>query len=176
MCIICICHYHITATLVNRLLEVASNSPYPPRDKLEHSVVVEAMDPFKWAHTSMSNTYWVLHNLHMLWMCICICPYHFTPSLVSYLIKVALNSGYLLRCELEHTSVMVEAVDPFMYAAALMLNIYKALYNLHMLWMCICICPDHVTTALAGYLLKVVHLTLVTIQGANQRVVWSLRL
>jgi hypothetical protein len=48
----------------------------------------------------------------MLWMCICICPYHFTDSLVSHLLKVALNSGYLLRCELEH-SVMVETMDPF---------------------------------------------------------------
>jgi hypothetical protein len=49
-------------------------------------------------------------------------------------------------------------------------------HKLHVLWMCICICPYHVTTALVGHLLKVA-INSVTIQGANQTsVVWWLRL
>jgi hypothetical protein len=40
------------------------------RDKSQRRSVVEAIDPFKWAPTPMSDTYEVLNNLHMLWMCI----------------------------------------------------------------------------------------------------------
>jgi hypothetical protein len=40
------------------------------RDKSQRRSVVEAVDPFKWAPTPMSDTYEVLNNLHMLWMCI----------------------------------------------------------------------------------------------------------
>jgi len=38
--------------------------------------VIEAIDPFKWALTSISNTYNVIHNLHLLWMCIYMSRYH----------------------------------------------------------------------------------------------------
>ncbi len=38
------------------------------------SAVLEAVDTFKMAHTSMSSTYKVFYNLHMLWMCTWISP------------------------------------------------------------------------------------------------------
>jgi hypothetical protein len=44
--------------------------------------VIEALDPIKIDPTSMSNTYKVFDNLHMLWMCIKICPYIITATLV----------------------------------------------------------------------------------------------
>jgi hypothetical protein len=44
--------------------------------------VVEAKDPSKMALTSLSSSYKVFHNLHMLWMCIWMSPYHVTASLV----------------------------------------------------------------------------------------------
>jgi hypothetical protein len=42
------------------------------RDKSQCRSVFDAVDPFKWAPTSssMSDTYEVLNNLHMLWKCI----------------------------------------------------------------------------------------------------------
>jgi hypothetical protein len=42
----------------------------------------------------------------MLWICICICPYHVTATLVSHLLKVVPNSSYMLRFELEHSVVV----------------------------------------------------------------------
>ncbi len=50
--------------------------------KPQHSVVVEVVDPFTWALASISNTYKVLHNLHMLWMCAYMSPHHITAALV----------------------------------------------------------------------------------------------
>jgi len=107
-----------------KLLEVALDTLYLPRGKPEYSVVVEAVDPFKWASTSISNTYWVFHHLHILWVCImCICPYHVTATLVNRLLEVASNSPYPPRDKLEH-SVVVEAMDPFKWAPTSMSNTY----------------------------------------------------
>jgi len=67
-----------------KLLEVAWNSSvYILRIQQQRSVVVEAIDPFKWAITLMSNIYKVFCTLHMLWMCMCICPYHVATPLIS---------------------------------------------------------------------------------------------
>ena len=60
--------YHITAPCVGQ----AFGSCLKPQCR----VVFEAVDPSKMAPTSMSNTNKVFHNLHMLWMCIWVTPYH----------------------------------------------------------------------------------------------------
>jgi hypothetical protein len=44
--------------------------------------VIEAVDPIQIDLTSMSNTYNAFDNLHMLWMCIWMCPYHITAALI----------------------------------------------------------------------------------------------
>jgi hypothetical protein len=59
MCI-CICPYHISAALVSHLLKVVPKFGYLWKGALEQSVVVEVIDPFKWAPTSMSNKNGVL--------------------------------------------------------------------------------------------------------------------
>ena len=42
----------------------------------EEETTVEVIDPFQMTHTSMSNTYGVFHNPHMMGMCIWTSPYH----------------------------------------------------------------------------------------------------
>ena len=44
--------------------------------------MIDAVDSIKIDPTSMSNTYKVFDNLHMLWMCIWMCPYKITAALV----------------------------------------------------------------------------------------------
>ncbi len=44
--------------------------------------MIEAVDPIKIDPTSMSITYKVFDNLHMLWMCIWMCPYKIRAALV----------------------------------------------------------------------------------------------
>ena len=65
-----------------KLLKVSTTQIYDylPRGKAHHSAVVEAIDPFKMAFTSISNTYKVFHNLHMLWMCIWLCFIHIAAA------------------------------------------------------------------------------------------------
>ena len=45
-----------------------------PQSEFQH--VLEAIDPFKMAPTSMSSTYMVSYILHVLWMCMWMSPYH----------------------------------------------------------------------------------------------------
>ena len=67
-----------------KLLIVARNSVYIILRRVEpqHSVEVEAILPLNWAPTSLPNTFKVFCILHMLWMCICICPYHVAAPLI----------------------------------------------------------------------------------------------
>ncbi len=44
--------------------------------------MIEAVDPIKIDPTSMSNTYKVFDNLHLLWMGIWMCPYNIKAALV----------------------------------------------------------------------------------------------
>ncbi len=44
--------------------------------------MIEFVDPIKIDPTSMSNTYKMFDNLHMLWMCIWMCPYNIMAALV----------------------------------------------------------------------------------------------
>ena len=57
---------------------------YSPRGKPQHSAVHEAINYFKWNPTSISNTHKMFHNLHMLWMWICMTSYHIMPDLVTH--------------------------------------------------------------------------------------------
>ena len=47
---------------------------------------LEAVDPNKIAPISMSSIYKVFDNLHMLWMCIWMCPHHITAAHVDHAI------------------------------------------------------------------------------------------
>jgi hypothetical protein len=84
---------------------------YLPRGKPRHSAVVEAINPFTWAPTSMPNTYKAFHNLHMLWMCIWMSPYHVTtdPVVQAFGSEIK-NSGYLPRGKPQRSAV-VEAIN-----------------------------------------------------------------
>ena len=42
---------------------------------------------------------------------------------------------------------MIEAVDPVQIDLTSMSDIYKVFDSLHMLWMCIWMCPRHITAA-----------------------------
>jgi hypothetical protein len=44
--------------------------------------MVEAIDTFKIAPTSIANTFGGLHNLHMMLMCVWMSPYHISAALV----------------------------------------------------------------------------------------------
>ena len=69
MCI-WMCPYHVTLTLIGQACgSWLVESWVYPKDKLECSAMVEAMDPFKMAPTSISDTYKVFHHPHLLWMC-----------------------------------------------------------------------------------------------------------
>ena len=78
-------------------------------NKTQCSAILEAVDPFKMAQTSMSYTYKVIRNLHMLWMCIWISPYHTTIALIVKTFGIQ-NSGCLLRSkpqsEAQHGAVL----------------------------------------------------------------------
>ena len=58
------------------------NSWYLLRVRSHHSEVVEAIDPFKMASISISNTSNVFHSLHMICMFIWKCPCHIITALI----------------------------------------------------------------------------------------------
>jgi len=68
-----------------KFVEVACDSVYILRVKPQHSVVVEAIDPFKWVLTSMSNILNVL------------CPYNVAAPLIGQAcgscLELCLHSG-----------------------------------------------------------------------------------
>ena len=114
-----------------------------PQSEFQH--VLEAIDPFKMAPTSMSSTYMVSYNLHVLWMCMWMSPYHATVILISQQrLDVNQNSGCLTRSKPQCSSDDIEGIDQFKMAHTSMSNTYKVNYNLYMLWMC----PYHITIAL----------------------------
>jgi len=104
--------------------------------------MVEARYPSKMTPTSMLNIYEVFHNIHVLWMCIWMSPYHML-LLVSPKrpLEVAQNSGYYLSRGYQQCSEDVEAVDPSKMAPILLSNTYEMCHNLHMLWMSIWMSP-----------------------------------
>ena len=82
MCIF-ICPYRVTAALANqavgsyRYLEFY----YLPRNKIANCGDIEAIPIYVVSHINVKHMYNVIHNRHMLWMCICICQYHVTAAL-----------------------------------------------------------------------------------------------
>jgi hypothetical protein len=120
-------------------------------------VVVEAVDPFKWALTSMLITYKVRHILHMLWMCICMSAYHVIAVLVSKAFGSHIDvTCFLLRGTPRHSAI-VEAVDPINIDPTLISNVYYdyVFHNLHMMWVCTYMSPSHLQQLLSAKLLKV---------------------
>jgi hypothetical protein len=111
-------------------------------------MVVEAEGSMQMTPTSMYNTYKVFHNHRMLWMRICMSPYHITTDLFCQSFgdfsRIPVTT---LGRKIKH-SVVVEAVDPFQMTPTSMYNTYKVFHNPHMLYMCIRMSPYHVTTDL----------------------------
>ena len=100
-----------------------------PERQLEHSAVVEAIPH---------------HQTHIRWFTTFICcgcayiyPYQVTAALSP-------SEGKSEHC------VAVEATNPLKWVPTAMLHTYEVFHNLLMLWMCICICSNNVTTALVG--------------------------
>ena len=117
MCI-CICHYHVTTAPIGqafwnlpRIMAISRGV----KPKLTAAAVIEAKDPFEWASTStlrMSNTDKVFHNLHMMWMCICICPYHILPLLLlAKLLELPLEFCFCPPRGKQQYSAVVEPMD-----------------------------------------------------------------
>ena len=99
--------------------------------------MVEAVDPFQMIPTSMFNKERVVHNNRMLWMRICMSPYHVTTDLFCQSFgdfsRILVTT---LGRKIKH-SVVVEAVDPFQMTPTSMSNTYKVFHNPHILYMCI---------------------------------------
>jgi len=139
----------IPLLLLAKLLECTYKSGYLPRGKPQHSDLVEVVDPFKWAPTTL----WIIqkgfHNLRILWMCICRCPSQVTAAPVgqafgSYL-QILLPAWGKPQCR-----VVVVALDPFKWGPTPMSNMHKMFHNNYKLWMCICMSLNHVSSALFG--------------------------
>jgi hypothetical protein len=62
--------------------------------------VIEAVDPIQIAPISMSSIYKVFDNLHLLWMCIWMCPYHIIAALVDQTLGNGLVFWVTLRQQL----------------------------------------------------------------------------
>ena len=93
-------------------------------------VVIEALDPFFMAITSILFIYKVFHNLHMLWMYIGMCSYHVTTSLINQAhIGFYWESWTMLGNKPQHYAV-VEALDSFKKAHISISNIFKVFDNL----------------------------------------------
>jgi hypothetical protein len=136
---ICRCHNHVTAALVGQAFKIFPGFLVTLREgKPELTAVIEAIDPFKWAPISISNTYEVFHNLHMLWMFICTCLYHVTATLLCQ--AFGISQGFWLP----HGGQPKVHCSDWGYRPILS-NTYNFFHNLHMMWMFIYICPYHVT-------------------------------
>ena len=97
-----VCPYHIAPALARQDFQNLEFGHFP-RSTPQHIAVNEATDPFKWAPTSISNTYKVFHNLHMLWMCMRICPYHVTSALVRQAVGSYLSRNQFTSWEAHHS-------------------------------------------------------------------------
>jgi hypothetical protein len=117
--------YHVTTDLFCQSFGDFSRIPVTTLGrKIKHSVVVEAVDPFQMTPTSMSNTYKVFHNPHMLCMCIRMSHYHITTDHFCQsfgdIPRILVTT---LRGKIPH-SVVVEAVDPFQMTPTSMFNTF----------------------------------------------------
>jgi len=135
-----------------KLLESSKNSGHLPGVNPKFTAVIEAMDPFKWAPTWMSNTYNLFRNLHIhiMWKCICICPYHVTAALVGQ--DFGIFPRILITPQGQTT---VHCGDwgyriPFKWAPTWLSNTYNLFHNLHMMWMFTSTRLYHVTATLIG--------------------------
>ena len=98
--------------------------------------VIEAIDSNKIVPTSTANTWKVFDNLHMMRMCIWMCPNHTMVALVDQVFGSDSEFLVISRQQMIVTVVM-EALDPINILPTSMSNTYKVFDNLHMMWMCI---------------------------------------
>ena len=96
-------------------------------------------------HISMSNTYKVFDNLHMMWMCIWMCPNHITVALLDQESnKILGNSRQQLKAKCSHWGCIPnQDCVPINVK-----HIYKVFDKIDVIWMCILMCPNHITVAL----------------------------
>ena len=124
----CVWVLSIIAAFIGLAFESSQMSGYLKSGKPQHRSVVEAIQV---AHTSMPNTYEVINNLHMLWMCACMSPYSIMAAFVGQgpmCWKFTTNSGYLQRGKKPQCSrSVVEAIDPFKWAPTSVPNTYNKL-------------------------------------------------
>ena len=104
------------------------------------------MDPIPDTLTSMANTCEVCQYLHMLWICIWMCPHHVTPALVGNAFG-GYNSGYCPRGKPQHSAV-VEAMDPSQNTPASISNTCKMYFIMFICRGCGCACGYVLTTLL----------------------------
>ena len=104
----------------------------------------------------MLISYKVYHNLHMLWMCICMSTNHDIAVLV---VSKAFGSHKDVSCFLlkgtpqPQRGAIVEAVDPISIDPTLISNVYYVFHNLHMLWVCTYMSPHHLRLLLSAKLI-----------------------
>ena len=108
--------------------------------------LIEAVDPIKTDPTSMSDTWKVFDNIHMLWMCIWMCPNNIPSApddkaLGSHL-EIWVTPGQQMMVKWSDW-----AVDPIKTDPTSMSDTWKVFGNLHMQWMWMWMCPSNITAA-----------------------------
>ena len=101
------------------------------------------MDP-----TSLSNTYKLFRQLHMLRKCTWTSPFCITASLIGQQAFGKYLKFWVPPRDNQEDSVIVEARHPSNMAPTSVLSTYEVFHNFHMLWMCIWMTPFHITASL----------------------------
>jgi hypothetical protein len=104
--------------------------------------MVEAVEPFKMHHTSMSYLYEVFEHLQLLWMGIWLHIQNITTADVSPDLG---ELAEMQECKPYHYA-MVEAVEPFKLHITSMSYLYEVFEHLQLLWMGIWMHTHTVTT------------------------------
>ena len=135
MCI-WMCPNHTMVALIDRVFGSDSEFLVISRQQMIVTVVMEALDPINILPTSMSNTYKVFDNLHMMRMCTWMCPNHTMAALI---VQVFGSDSEIWVSPPQQmiVAVVIEAIDPINILPTSMSNTYKVFDNLHMMWMCI---------------------------------------
>ena len=106
--------------------------------------MIEAVHPIQIDFKSLSNTCKVVDNLHMQWMCIWMCPYLITAAFSD---QAFWKSPRILGNSLARRDGEVRPFHPIQIDFKSLSNTCKVIDNLHMQWMCIWMCPYHITAA-----------------------------
>ena len=140
------CPHHVTAAHADQACRICDKSGQVSADMWWWNEVIDAIDPTHIHLTSILYIYKVFDNHYMLWICIWMCPHHILPLMPTKLLEFCQKSG-LLPGNNSWWNEVIEAVDPTHIHLTSILYIYKVFDNHYMLWMCIWMCPHHVTAA-----------------------------